>query len=213
MDQLPSQTASLQSSGDSTRSAEGGSGNDQQLTLFRVGSLLLGEQRELCLVKNVNSRGALIRSYCDLAAGQKVSLQLNENQPIDGRIAGASGADTRIEFDRAIDVLALLKIGSDGPAPRMPRIDVRAVALLRQGAVTHRVLIENISQGGLCVHCDSDLVVGEEATVTLTGLAPLPSVIRWGRSGTYGVTFNAVLGLPVLVEWLHAHAATQPPPA
>lgn len=209
MDQHPSGNALSADEGQVTPARR----DERHLTLFRVGSLLLGGRRELCLVKNVFARGAQIRSYCDLSPGQEISLELNENQPIGGRIAGTSNADTRIEFDRSVDVLALLKAGSDGPAPRKPRVKVHAFGLLRQGAVTHRVSIDNISQGGLCVHCESDLAVGEEATVTLAGLSPQPSVIRWGRSGTYGVTFNAVLGLPALVEWLHSLSATQPPPA
>lgn len=209
MDRLPSHSAlstDEESSGPAPR-------NERHLTLFRVGSLLLGDRRELCLVKNVFARGAQIRSYCDLSPGQEVSLELNENQPIAGRIAGTSGADTRIEFDRSVDVLALLKVGTDGPAPRKPRVKVHAFGLLRQGAVTHRVAIDNISQGGVGVRCDADLAVGKEATVTLGGLPPQPSVIRWARSGAYGVTFNAVVGLPSLVEWLHTHSEAQQPAA
>ena len=38
--------------------------------MFRVGSLLVGEQRDLCLVKNVFSGGAVIRAYSKLPKGR-----------------------------------------------------------------------------------------------------------------------------------------------
>ena len=205
MEDLPDQTM-LQSAQEVSSEAAGVGEKERHLTLFRVGSLLVGDQRDLCLVKNVFSGGAVIRAYSKLRKGQSVGLELNENQPIAGKIAGVKGADTRIEFNERIDVLALLKIGSDGPPPRMPRVEVQAFGLVRQGAITHRVGIANISQGGIGIHSDANLRVGDEATVTLAGLPPQPASVRWGRSGAYGITFNSVLGLPDLVEWLHAHS-------
>ncbi|MBA2636461.1 MAG: PilZ domain-containing protein, partial [Sphingomonas sp.] len=113
-----------------------------------------------------------------------------------------------IEFKQKIDVLALLTVGSDGPRPRMPRVEVRSFGVVRQGALSHRAVINNISQGGVSAQCNADLEVGGEVIVTLTGLAPQQAVVRWGCSGAYGITFNSVLGLPFLVEWLRGQTAT-----
>ena len=77
---------------------------------------------------------------------------------------------------------------------------------VRQGAFVHRVVVNNISQGGLGAQCRAELEVGGEVIVALTGLAPQKGVVRWGRSGAYGITFNTVLGLPALVEWLKTQA-------
>jgi len=35
---------------------------DRTLTLFRVGSLMIGKRRELCLIKNISAGGMLIRA-------------------------------------------------------------------------------------------------------------------------------------------------------
>lgn len=181
---------------------------ERYMTLFRVASLLVGNQRDLCVVKNISSGGALIRAYCDLREGQLVRLEMKEQQPIEAEVAWVKGTDTCIEFNKTIDILGLLKGGSEGPRPRMPRVEVRAVGFVRQGAFLHRVTINNISQGGVSARCSAELNVGAQVTVTVAGLAPLQAVVRWGGSGGYGITFNNVLGLPILVEWLHTQTST-----
>lgn len=207
MEDLPTEATLFSLAGEQAVAA--GAAMEQYLTLFRVGSLLIGQQRDLCLVKKVSRHGALVRAYSKLRLGEAVRLELKGQTAIDGRVASANGADTHIRFDQAIDVVRLLKGGPDGPPPRMPRVDVRAFALIRQGAVVHRATVHNISQGGISAECNAELQVGEEATVTLAGMGPQHGVVRWSGSGGCGITFNTVLGLPALVEWLHGHTAAQ----
>ena len=204
MEELPSPTT-LYSMPDEPGPAPSRRSGERHLTLFRVGSMLVGDQRHLCLVKNISTGGALIRAYCQLREGQPVRLELKEQQPIEGQVSWVKGVDTGIEFKQKIDVLALLTVGSHGPRPR---VEVRSFGVARQGALSHRAVINNISQGGVSAQCNADLEVGGEVIVTLTGLAPQQAVVRWGCSGAYGITFNSVLGLPLLVEWLRGQTAT-----
>jgi hypothetical protein len=182
---------------------------ERQLTLFRVGSLLTDSGRDLCLVKRVYSGGALIRVYGEVRPGEPVCLELKGQAAIEGTVDTVIGTDAMIQFNKPIDVLALLKMGAAGPRPRMPRIDVRAFALIRQGAIVHRASVDNISQGGVSALCGAELMVGEHATVMLTAMPPVAGVIRWSNSGRCGITFNALIGLPVLVQWLHAQTAVE----
>lgn len=207
VENLPTET-SLYSEAE-VSGAAGGEDGEQHLTLFRVGSLLIGDHRDLCLVKKVSSTGALIRAYSTLRPGEPVRLELKGQAPIEATVLWVKGTDTRIEFRQAMDVFQLLKVGPGGPPPRMPRIDVRAFAMIRQGAVVHRAMIHNISQGGISAECKAQLEVGADATVTLAGMSPQHGVVRWSGSGGCGITFNTVLGLPQLVEWLHDHSSSR----
>lgn len=180
---------------------------ERHITLFRVGALVVDGQRQLCVVKNISARGALMRPYCKLAEGQQVTLEFKEQQPIEAEVIWAKDSEAGIAFKQPIEVLDLLK-GSDGPRPRMPRVEVHASGFVRQGALLHRILVTNISQGGISAQCAAELQVGGDVTVTLAGLAPLPAVVCWARSGAYGIKFNAVLGLPLLIEWLQAQSET-----
>lgn len=104
--------------------------DDRHLTLFRVGMLILGERRELCLVKNIPAGGALIRACSALEPEQRLEIELKEHQPVAGRVGWVRGSDAGIAFDEPVDVLELLKAAADGPRPRMPRVEV-GLRLLR----------------------------------------------------------------------------------
>ena len=91
----------------------------------------------------------------------------------------------------------------------MPRVAVNAFAFIREGAHVHRAGITNISQGGVGAACNAKLTVGGEVTVTVAGLPPQHATVRWGRDGAYGITFNTVLGLPALVQWLNGQPAAE----
>jgi len=177
--------------------------SDRHLTLFRVGSIFIGETRELCLVKNISAGGALIRAYCPLQTGQHLTVEIKEGHPVPGRVSWDRGSDFGIEFDSPIDVVELLTGDSEGRRPRMPRIETSCIGFIREGAVVHRAQILNISQGGISAEVPNTLTVGGDVTVSLTGLPPQKGVVRWCSSGRYGIAFNTVIGLPVLIDWLH----------
>jgi hypothetical protein len=181
--------------------------DDRHLTLFRVGTIIVGGQRELCLVKNISAGGALIRAYSALRAGSRLEIELKENQPVGGQVSWVRGTDAGIAFDEQVDVIALLRAAADGPRPRMPRVEVNCVCFVREGAIMHRCLARNVSQGGLSVETSNPLAVDGEVTVTLPGLSPQPGRVRWNDGPRYGISFNSVLPLAGLVEWLHSRAA------
>ena len=68
------------------------------LTLFRVGSIIIGDRRELCLVKNISAGGALVRVYSTLKAKQPLQIELKEGQPVPGHVSWAKGTEAGIEF-------------------------------------------------------------------------------------------------------------------
>ena len=177
-------------------------GDERYLTLFRVGSLMIGDRRELCLIKNISAGGMLIRVYCAIAPETRVRVELKHGTPVDGVVRWTQDKTVGITFDTPIDVVELLSASMDGPRPRMPRVEVDCQASLREDATVHRVQVCDVSQGGLKVETASSITVGSEVVVTLPGLAPQPGVVRWSHSGCYGITFNRVLPLPMLVAWL-----------
>lgn len=180
--------------------------DERHITLFRVGSLIIAGRRELCLVKNISAGGALIRPYFDLWPDEEVQIELREGQPVAGKISWVRGKEAGIEFAAPIDVVSLLSASYDGPRPRMPRIEVEAACLIRQGSTVRRGSVRNISQGGVSIDCPAEIAVGAPVTVTLSGLPPQQGVVRWSKAGALGIIFNEVLGLPTLVQWLQAQS-------
>lgn len=182
--------------------------DERHLTLFRVGTIILGDRRELCLVKNISAGGALIRPYCALESETALLIELKEGQPVAGVVTWVRGSDAGITFDERVDVIGLLTSTADGPRPRMPRIEVECVCFVREGAVVHRAALQNVSQGGVSVEAPNPLTVGGEVTVSLPGLAPQAASVRWKHGDRYGISFNSVLPLAGLVKWLHERGSS-----
>jgi hypothetical protein len=178
-------------------------GGDRVLTLFRVGSLMIGDRRELCLIKNISAGGMLIRAYCSIPAGTRLSIELKCGESVDGTARWIESDTVGVEFDELVDVVDLLSTSMEGPRPRMPRIEVDCVTWIREGADSHRVDACDVSQGGLKIASERQFIVGGDVVVTLPGLPPVAGTVRWHDSGCFGVTFNKVLPLPLLVGWLH----------
>jgi hypothetical protein len=184
-------------------------GGGRLMTLYRVGSLSIGERRELCLIKNISAGGMMVRCYCSIPEGTRTAVELKCGQPLSGTVSWARDIHIGITFDEPIDVIDILSTSSHGPRPRMPRIEVTGFVTVREGASTYRMRVCDISQGGLKVQCENCLPVGADVVVTLNGIEPLHAVVRWASDDQMGIIFNSMLALPTLVEWLQAERETQ----
>ena len=182
---------------------------ERHLSLLRVGALTVEGRRELCLIRNVSAGGMLIRAYCAIAPGTSLSIELKQGEPIPGTVRWVKEELVGVIFDAPIDVIALLSSSEDGPRPRMPRIEIDCIAWVRVDSMVHRSRVLNISQGGLKIECRSELPVGADTVVSIDGLEPCAGLIRWNADGEYGITFNRVLALPLLVGWLQDRRGPQ----
>lgn len=175
---------------------------ERYLRLLRVGAIVVGGQRELCLIRNVSAGGMMIRAYSPISIGTALAVELKQGDPVTGKVQWVENGLTGVAFDQPIDVLALLQPAGEGPKPRLPRIEIDCAAWVRQESMLIRARVTNVSQGGVCLEAGSNLVVGGDVVVTLPGLTPAAGVVRWSDAGTYGVGFNRSLVLHDLVAWL-----------
>jgi hypothetical protein len=175
---------------------------ERHLSLLRVGTLTISDRRELCLIRNISAGGMLIRPYSSIEEGSRVTIELKQGEPIGGTARWTDDGCVGVTFDEPIDVIALLASSEDGPRPRMPRVAIDRTVWVRVDANVHRARAADISQGGIKIECRSELPVKADVVVSLPGLDPCAGVVRWGADGTYGITFNRVIPLPVLVSWL-----------
>lgn len=182
---------------------------ERHMTLYRVGSILVEDRRELCLIKNISAGGMMIRLYCTVAEGSSVTIELKSGQPIHGRVSWIRDHNAGIAFDQPIDVIDVLSSTMEGPRPRMPRIEASCHATLRDGANVLRVRVCDVSQGGVKIQCETILTPGSDIIITLPGLEPQPGLACWHENGFTGITFNRLLPLPELVAWLQEHREIQ----
>src|SRR5690349_19057571 len=146
--------------------------DERHMSLLRVGALLIGDRRELCLIRNISAGGMLIRAYSQIAAGTRLSVELKQGEPVHGSALWVQGELVGVSFDAPIDVVSLITTSSDSPRPRMPRLEVHCTAWVRDGATVHKTRAVNISQGGIRVERLKGIGTGTQVTVTLPGLPP-----------------------------------------
>jgi hypothetical protein len=177
---------------------------ERHLTLFRVGTVTIGDRRELCLIKNVSEGGMLIRAYCAMQPGARISVELKRGEQIPGSVNWVRDSSVGITFDERIDVVELLASSMDGPRPRMPRVEVSCFVSVRVGADVYGVQAHDISQGGIKIETDRELDLGSDVVVTLPGMEPHAGLLRWREGKFYGITFNRLLALSEVVNWLQS---------
>jgi hypothetical protein len=175
---------------------------ERYLSLLRVGAISVDGRRELCLIRNISAGGMMIRAYSGIAKGARLSVELKQGEPVAGIVQWTENGLTGIAFDTPIDVIGLLAHGGNGPRPRLPRIEVGSVTWIRQDADVIRARAINISQGGIRIETPAALTPGAEVIVTVSGLAPVPGVVKWNSGNAYGIGFNRPLALAQLVGWL-----------
>jgi hypothetical protein len=175
---------------------------DRHLTLFRVGSITIGDRRELCLIKNISAGGMMIRAYCAIPEGTALSVELKSGQPVSGKATWVKDHNVGVAFDRPVDVIDILTACAEGPKQRMPRIEVDSIVTVRDGANVYRLPARDISQGGIKVQGEAAFDYGCDLSVSLPGLDPQPAALRWRHDGHIGISFNKLLPLAELVAWL-----------
>jgi hypothetical protein len=177
-------------------------GSERFLSLLRVGAIVACGRRELCLIRNISAGGMMIRAYSPIPAGEPISVELKQGDPVSGVVQWAEHGLTGVAFDSPIDVVALLTPPDEGPRPRLPRIEIECTAWVRQDAQVIRTRAVNVSQGGVRVEAAAALNVGGDVVVTLPGLTPAAGVVKWSHAGAFGIAFNRSLVLSELVAWL-----------
>lgn len=182
---------------------------ERHMTLYRVGSILIDDRRELCLIKNISAGGLMVRLYCSVAVGTPVTVELKSGQPIQGNVSWTRNQNAGVTFDQPIDVIDILSNSMDGPRPRMPRIETNCQATIREGANVFRVEACDVSQGGVKIRTHEILPQGADIVVTLPGLEAQAGIACWCADGYAGIAFNRLMPLGELVAWLTRHREIQ----
>jgi hypothetical protein len=177
----------------------------RHITILRVGTVIVGGRRELCLIRNISAGGLMAHVYSRMEEGQKLEVELKSNHRTSGRVSWIEGSNVGIAFDELVDVEEMLTAHvseGNGWRPRLPRVEVDRLGTLRAGAHVYPFSTRDISQGGIKIEIDQTLEPGAEIVVTLDKFRPLHGVVRWAGEGLCGISFNQVIPFHELMTWL-----------
>lgn len=183
---------------------------ERHMTLFRVGSFQVNGRRELCLIRNISAGGMMIRAYCELKPDMQLAVELKSGLPISGTVSWVRDHFAGVAFATPIDVVEFLSATQDGPKPRMPRIEADCFAIIRDGGVQHRARLCDISQGGAKLECAALIRGGTPVVASIAGFEPIAAVTCWSTGEHIGLSFNRLLPLAKMVEWLRSQRDGSP---
>jgi hypothetical protein len=182
---------------------------------LQPGALIVGSIRQLCLVRKISAGGAVLHADLPVEEGQRLELELETGEQLDGIIAWKRGLEFGLRFDERIDILPILArnlASQPGERRRMPRVEITAPALIETGSGTELVTLRDIAQGGAKVETPHRLNIDERVIVTPEGLRPIEGVVRWVEGRIAGVSFQPELAWQELIPWLRARRDAKPAP-
>ena len=179
--------------------------DERHIKILRVGTLVVDGRRELCLIRNISAGGVMAHVYSPLTPGQRVTIELKTNQPVDGRVVWVREANAGIQFDAPMDVAELLAnprcstMAGGRARPGSRSTGWRPCAAAPAPTGSHA---RDISQSGVKVETDLPPAEGEEVVLTLEGFRPLHGVVRWRGEDACGIAFNQLIPFGELIAWL-----------
>src|SRR5688500_3781419 len=100
---------------------------DADASVLQPGSVVVGSIRQVCLIRKISAGGAILHADLPVEEGQRLELELETGEHLDGSIAWRRGSEFGLRFDAPIDVLPILArnlVSQLGERRRMPRVEV-----------------------------------------------------------------------------------------
>ena len=173
--------------------------------------LARGAVGELCSVRKLSRRGAVLHTDTQVAVGQHLSFELMNGRTIAGTVSWVRGSEVILRFAEDLDVLGVIAaelVSQQGERRRMPRVELETPVKLTIGPRVVNAVTVDLSQGGLKAAVREALEVGTALDVQLTGFRPLQARVRWCEVGRVGLLFDEALSWQEMMPWLRARSAS-----
>ena len=182
---------------------------------LQPGALIVGSIRQLCLIRKISAGGAVLHADLPVEEGQRLELELETGEQLDGIIAWKRGLEFGLRFEARIDILPILArnlASQPGERRRMPRVEIAAPALIETADGTELVTVRDIAQGGSRIETPHPLTLDARIVLSPEGLRPIEGVVRWVEGRVAGVSFQTELPWQELIPWLRARRDAGPTP-
>lgn len=171
------------------------------MSVLQAGKIITDTIQELCLIRNISSKGIMAEIFAPLEADVPVEIEFKAGASVCGIVRWVKDGRAGVEFDEAIDVHAVLAPNGGRMAPRAPRLSIDSMARIVIGDVREKLQIFDISQGGVKVDAGMTLEPGLDVVVEIEGLPVRASVVRWVSGDHAGISFNRVMALDQVAYW------------
>ena len=173
------------------------------VSVFRLAKLI-GEQEELCLIRDISAGGLKAEVFSPKTEGEAVAVDFGDGQLHAAQVKWTQDDCVGLAFDAKINVARTL-MQVPAPGDRRARrlrlmLEVGAFVLLPRRRVACQVI--DVSQGGAKIRTGLRLGVGDRVRLEIDGLGIISGMVRWVRDGHAGIAFPAPLPYRDLARWI-----------
>lgn len=173
-------------------------------SIYRPAIIETARYSGFCMVRDLSPEGVMTETFADVGEGDMVRLGFTEQAMFSGKVVWSAGGRLGIQFDRPIDVSAIL-VGSTSEEPnRAPRLPINCPVDVNDSFTTIREQGSNVSARGLKIR-SSAFKVGQKLSVAVTGMPSKKAVVRWTGDGETGLEFLKPLTYDELQSWTVQH--------
>lgn len=178
---------------------------NRHISVFRVARLIdqLGDQ--ICVIRNISSGGVMIEANRIPTSGARVFIETRSDRRIPATVRWVRDREAGVQFDREIDVAAMLREERQSilrNQPRAPRFVRPGKVKIIGTAETVEGEIANISINGVGIRTPTRFAIDEPVIVAIEGLGAARAVVRWWADGEIGVRLQTPLSYRLLADWL-----------
>lgn len=177
-------------------------------SVLLVARLIGGDADDMCLVRDVSSSGAQIRTQQALRVDDRVVLEFGGSLSVDATVRWVRPGTAGVQFDYCIDVENVLSATTPKDARRStPRIQRCARVLLSTAALEVEASLIDITPGGggVTLKTPRTFPHGTQIMVSIKNFLQRPqrpAEVRWQVNGRLGFQFYERIQLSKLDCWL-----------
>lgn len=183
--------------------------------LIRAAKLVSAQGEFVCVIRDVSETGVSVRLFHALPVGDDFALHMPAGAVYEITRVWQRDNEAGFTFVHPVEVAQLVNEASDYPK-RGLRLGLCFPVTIRTLSAAHEVVVENLSQQGARITCDSLLAIDQSVRIMAPGLTATPrelrAKVRWRRDRDYGLVFDdtftlgefarlaALLQAPALLE-------------
>jgi hypothetical protein len=178
------------------------------VSVFRLAKLI-GEQEELCLIRNISAGGLKAEVFSPKAEGDMLGVDFGDGLPQPAQVRWVEDECIGLAFDEKINISHTL---TQVPAPgdrraRRLRLLLEVKAFVFLARQRRECQLIDMSQGGAKIRSNLRLEIADRVRLEIDGLGILSGVVRWVRDGHAGIAFVTPLPYRELARWVGSATA------
>jgi hypothetical protein len=161
--------------------------------LIRAAKLVSAQGEFVCVIRDVSETGVSVRLFHALPGCKDFALHMPAGAVYEITSVWQRDNEAGFTFEQAVEVERLVNESSDYPK-RGLRLGLCFPVTINTLTGSHEAVVENLSQQGARITCDSLLAIDQTVRLVAPGLSgrnrELRAKVRWRRDQNYGLVFD-----------------------